>query len=199
MKRLKKTKESLLDGALSNYFKKSSATISAITENLDVIKRMATGIYENQLAGGKLLIGGNGGSCADAEHFAGEMTCTYEDRKRRAFSAISLTNNASAITAWTNDFGFDTYFTRQVEALGRRGDILFLITTGGGERVSGTSMNIVYAAEKALSMGLKLYAIVGKTGGELSKMAHEFIKENDLRFVVQGPSQQGQEVAHSFG
>ena len=175
-KEIKKMRESLLDRALSGYFEESSIAISVITENLDVIKKMAIGIYENQLAGGKLLIGGNGGSCADAEHFAGEMTCTYNDPKRRAFSAISLTNNASAITAWSNDFGFDTYLTRQVNALGRPGDILFLITTGGGDRVNGASMNLVNAAEKAVSMGLKVYAIAGKTGGELRKMAHEFIK-----------------------
>lgn len=176
MKETKRTREDLLGGVLSDYFEKSSAAIRALTKNLDVIKRMAIGIYDSQLSGGKLLIGGNGGSCADAEHFAGEMTCTYKDRKRRPFSAISLTNNASAITAWSNDFGFDTYFTRQVEALGRPGDILFLITTGGGDRVNDTSMNLVHAAEKALSMGMKLYTIAGKTGGELSKISHEFIK-----------------------
>lgn len=162
--------------ALSDYFEKSSEAIKGTASNLETIKRMAAGIYQSQLAGGKLLVGGNGGSSADADHFAGELTCTYKDRTRRAFSAISLTSNPAAITAWANDFGYDSYFTRQVEALGRPGDILFLITTGGGERESGASMNLVHAAEKALSMNMKLYAIAGKTGGELSKMAHEFIK-----------------------
>ena len=176
MKDTKKVRENLVDWILSDYFQKSSEAISAITENLDVIKRMAIGIYESQLSGSKLLIGGNGGSCSDAEHFAGEMTCTFKNRDRRPFSAVSLTNNASAITAWSNDFGFETYFTRQVEALGCSGDILFLITTGGGDRSSSSSMNLVYAAEKALSVGMKLYTITGKTGGELSKMSHEFIK-----------------------
>jgi len=171
-----KTKTDVLDLGISGYFEESSKTISAINNHLNVIKRMAVGIYESQLAGGTLLVGGNGGSCADAEHFAGEMTCTFKDPKRRAFSAISLTNNASAITAWTNDFGFDTYFTRQVEALGQSGDILFLITTGGGNREKGFSMNLVKAGEKAIDMGLKLYSIAGKTGGELRKISHEFIK-----------------------
>ena len=166
----------LVDSILSDYFEKGSSTIRSLTENLDTIKRMAVGIYESQVAGGKLLIAGNGGSCADAQHFAGEMTCTFKDPRRRAFSAISLANNASAITAWANDFGFDTYFTRQVEALGYPGDILFLITTGGGNREKGFSMNLVKAAEKAMDMGLKLYAIAGKTGGELAKISHEFIK-----------------------
>ena len=149
-----------------NYFEESATVIKALKDSIDTMKRMSIGIYESQLAGGKMLIAGNGGSCADAEHFAGEMVCTFKDRNRRAFSAISLTNNSSAITAWTNDFGFDTYFTRQVEALGQAGDILFLITTGGGDRANGASMNLVDAAEKAIDMGLKVYAIAGKTGGE---------------------------------
>lgn len=173
---VKKVGHGDLDNILFDYFEKSSAVINTITENLDVIKRMAIGIYDSQMSGGKLLIAGNGGSCSDAEHFAGEMTCTYKDRKRHPFSAISLTNNASAITAWSNDFGFDTYFIRQIEALGCAGDILFLITTGGGDRANGASMNLVHAAEKALSMGIKLYTISGKTGGELSKISNEFIK-----------------------
>ena len=166
----------LLDEVLNNYFNDSSSAIKAINNNLNVIKNMAIGIYKSQLGGGKLLIGGNGGSAADAQHFAGEMTCTYKDPDRRAFSAISLTTNASAITAWANDFGFDSYFTRQIEAIGKTGDILFLISTGGGDREKGYSMNLVDAADKALSMGLTLYSIVGKTGGELGNISHEFIK-----------------------
>jgi D-sedoheptulose 7-phosphate isomerase len=166
----------LLNATLSSYLEESSVTIGSIADHINVIQRMSVGIHQSQLAGGKLLICGNGGSCADAEHFAGEMTCTFKDRKRRAFSAISLSDNASAITAWTNDFGFNSYFSRQVEALGRAGDILFLITTGGGDRASGASMNMVDAAERAIDLGLKIYTIAGKTGGELSKMSHEFIK-----------------------
>jgi len=157
---------------IKHYFKESSAVIESVTKSIAVINRMAWGIYESQLDGGKLLIAGNGGSCAQAEHFAGEMRCTFADSTRRAFSAISLVS-ASAITAWSNDFGFDGYFTRQVEAFGQPEDVLFLISTGGGEK--GVSMNLVDAGEKALEMGLKLYSIVGKSGGELAKISHECI------------------------
>ena len=122
----KDNQEALIDGSLHKYFHDSSKAIKAINNNLDVIKRMTLGIFYSQLKGGILLIGGNGGSSADAQHFAGEMTCTYKDPNRKAFSAISLTTNASAITAWANDFGFDSFFTRQVEAHGKPGDILFL-------------------------------------------------------------------------
>ena len=165
----------IVENILSNHFLESSATIKSINDNISSISNMALSIYKSQLAGGKLLIGGNGGSSADAQHFAGEMTCTYKDPNRRAFSAISLTTNASAITAWANDFGFDSYFSRQVKAHGKPGDILFLISTGGGDREKGYSMNLVHAADVALEMGLTLYSLVGKTGGELSKISHEYI------------------------
>lgn len=165
-----------LDGVLGDYFDESARAIEAVKENLDTVKQMVKEIFESQRENGRLLIGGNGGSCADAEHFAGEMVCTFNDRDRRSFSALSLTGNPSAITAWTNDFGFETYFTRQVEAHGTSGDILFLITTGGGDRKNGASMNLVLAAEKAHEMGMKVFSIAGKTGGELSKISDKFIK-----------------------
>ena len=165
-----------LDGVLGDYFDQSARAIEEVKNNLETVKQMVSGIFASQKAGGRLLVGGNGGSCADAEHFAGEMVCTFNDRNRRSFSALSLTGNPSAITAWANDFGFETYFTRQVEAHGTAGDILFLITTGGGDRESGASMNLVMAAEKAHEMGLKVYSIAGKTGGELSKISDAFIK-----------------------
>ena len=167
--------QELVESIISNHFLDSSSTIKSINDNISSISNMALGIYKSQLAGGKLLIGGNGGSSADAQHFAGEMTCTYKDPNRRAFSAISLTTNTSAITAWANDFGFDSYFSRQIKAHGKPGDILFLISTGGGDREKGYSMNLVHAADVALEMGLTLYSLVGKTGGELSKISHEYI------------------------
>jgi len=161
---------------VSDYFKGSAATISSLSDHLGTIERMAQGILASQLLGGKLLVGGNGGSCADAEHFAGEMLCTFKDRSRRGFSAVSLTNNASAITAWSNDFGFESYFRRQVESLGREQDVLFLISTGGGDRASGASMNLVEAADLAREKGMRLYSLSGKAGGELSRISHECVK-----------------------
>ena len=167
--------QEIVENILRNYLCESGSTIKSTSQYIEAISKMTLGIYGSQLAGGKLLIGGNGGSSADAQHFAGEMTCTYKDPNRRAFSAFSLTTNASAITAWANDFGFDSYFSRQVKAHGKPGDVLFLISTGGGDRDKGYSMNLVHAADVTLELGLKLYSLVGKTGGELSKVSHEYI------------------------
>ena len=152
---------------IQNYFQQSSDVISSLSSELEFIERIATEIHESNKNGGKVLIAGNGGSCADAEHFSGELLCTFKARDRGPIGAVHLANNSSAITAWTNDFEFNSYFTRQVEALGRKGDILFLITTGGGNRDNGASMNLVYAAEKARELGLKIITIAGKGGGIL--------------------------------
>ena len=161
---------SKIKDSIDNYFSESANVISSLSSELKSIKDIAIAIHENNLIGGKLLIAGNGGSCADAEHFAGEMQCTFKDRNRSAIAAISLSNN-SAITAWTNDFEFNSYFKRQVEALGRKNDILFLITTGGGNRENGASMNLVYAAEKAKEIGLKVFTLSGKGGGILKDLS----------------------------
>ena len=103
---------------LKGYFQESAKVIASVSNEIDVIKSMALEIYNSNKNGNKVLIGGNGGSCADAEHFAGELLCTFKGRDRSALAAVSLSNNASAITAWANDFDFTSYFTRQVDALG---------------------------------------------------------------------------------
>ena len=162
---------------ISNYFKESARVILSLENSLDIIKKMSQDIYELKSTNNKVLIAGNGGSSADAEHFAGELVCTFKDRNRTGIPGISLSNNSSAITAWANDFGFESYFNRQIESLGAKGDILFLITTGGGNRENGASMNLVYAAEKARAKGLKIFTIAGKGGGILKETS-------DLSVVV---------------
>lgn len=157
------------------YFTESARVISSLAEENEVILRMAREIFSLSENANKCLIGGNGGSCADAEHFAGELVCTFKDRFRKGISAISLTNNSSAITAWSNDFGFDTFFKRQVESLAKKNDILFLLSTGGGDKTSGASMNLVAAAETAKNMGLKVFSLAGKGGGILKNISDECI------------------------
>jgi D-sedoheptulose 7-phosphate isomerase len=163
--------------SIKNYFQQSSSVIASLSSELDTIEKIANAIYNSNANGGKVLIAGNGGSCADSEHFAGELLCTFKARDRGPIGAVHLANNSSAITAWTNDFEFNSYFARQVQALGNKGDILFLITTGGGDRENGASMNLVYAAEEAKKIGLKIITIAGKGGGILKDFS-------DLSIIV---------------
>ena len=111
-------------------------------------------------AGGKILACGNGGSAADAQHFAGELVNRFEIN-RPGLAAVALTHDASVITSIANDFSFDQVFSRQVEALGNAGDLLLAIST------SGNSKNVCAAAEAAARIGMQTIAITGRDGGSL--------------------------------
>jgi len=110
--------------------------------------------------GGKVLACGNGGSAADAQHFAAELVNRFEIN-RRGLAAVALTHDASVITSIANDFSFDQIFSRQVEALGRPGDLLLAIST------SGASPNVIAAVDRAGEIGMSVIALTGKNGGEL--------------------------------
>ncbi len=175
-------------GIIDHYYEESSKVIASLSQNLESVKMISKEIYDNNIRGGKILIAGNGGSCADAEHFAGELLCTFKAKERDAFAAISLGNNSSAITAWSNDFDYNSFFVRQVKALGKKNDILFLITTGGGNKDNGASMNLVFAAEKARKLGLKIFCLSGKGGGILQDFSDICItvKSNETSIIQEG-------------
>lgn len=157
---------------IKKYFNNSSSTISNLVKFEKEINLIVDEIFQTQKNEKKLLVAGNGGSCSDAEHFTGELQCTYKDRDRRPISAISLGTHPAALTAWSNDFGFETYFQRQVEAHGKEGDILFLISTGGGNEENGASMNLVHAAKEAKKKKLKIISLLGKSGGILKEISN---------------------------
>jgi D-sedoheptulose 7-phosphate isomerase len=110
--------------------------------------------------GGKVLVCGNGGSAADAQHFAAELVGRFQ-KERGAWSAIALTTDTSILTAIGNDYGFEKIFSRQVEALALRGDILVGIST------SGESRNVLRAVECARSKGIKTIGLLGGDGGRI--------------------------------
>lgn len=115
-------------------------------------------------AGGKILFCGNGGSAADAQHWAGELVSRfYYDRP--GLPAIALTTDSSILTAIGNDYGYDYTFARQVEALGREGDVLVAIST------SGNSPNVLRAADAAKARGIRVIAFTGRGGGKLAPQA----------------------------
>ncbi len=124
----------------------------------------ASAIRSAMAAGGKLLIFGNGGSAADAQHFATELVVRFE-HERAAFPALALSTDTSVLTAAANDFGFERVFARQIEALGRPGDVAFGIST------SGTSTNVLRGIEAAAAGGLDTIALTGRDGGALGAAA----------------------------
>ncbi len=115
--------------------------------------------------GGKVLLCGNGGSAADCQHLATEFTVRLSAaRPRRALAALALTTDTSTLTAAANDFGFETIFARQVEALGNSGDVLICIST------SGNSPNVIKAAETAKAKNVKLIGFLGESPGKLGAL-----------------------------
>jgi len=121
-------------------------------------------IIEAYQKGGKILLMGNGGSAADAQHIAGELVGRFK-KERKALPAIALTTDTSILTAIGNDYGFNEVFRRQVEALAQHEDVVIGIST------SGNSPNVLLAIEKANEIGAKTIGLSGKGGGKLAQLA----------------------------
>ena len=149
-------------GALERLIRTTLVDGSRVRMELDVaaIARAAEVMRDAVLAGKKVLLCGNGGSAADAQHIAAELVGRYV-LERRPLAAIALTTDTSALTAIANDYGYDHVFSRQVEALGAEGDVLIAITT------SGTSKNVVAAVAAARARGMKVIGLTGGKGGAL--------------------------------
>ena len=117
-------------------------------------------------AGGKLMLCGNGGSAGDSQHLAAEFVATLDHRRPRGgLAALALTTDTSFLTAYANDFGYEGVFSRQVETLGKAGDVLIAIST------SGNSANVVAACITARQAGIRTIAMTGETGGKLADHA----------------------------
>lgn len=131
--------------------------------SVEQIADAATLIVTRLQAGGKLIAFGNGGSAADAQHFVAELVGRF-CAERKPFAAIALTTNTSSLTAIGNDYGFEEVFARQLEGIGRAGDVAIAIST------SGSSSNIVRAIETAKRLGMATIALTGRTGGKAREL-----------------------------
>jgi D-sedoheptulose 7-phosphate isomerase len=151
---------------------------------IEILTAAAEAIISSFKQGGRVYLCGNGGSAADAQHVAGELVGRFEHR-RRGLPAIALTTDTSVITSISNDFGYENVFANQVEALVNEGDILWAIST------SGTSINIVEAAQLAKEKGACVLAFTGKTNSKLEQIA-------DICFCADGSTARSQEI-HQLG
>ena len=160
---------------IERHFEQSAASILANLHLRDVIEQAAQKIYTCFEAGGKLMICGNGGSAADAQHLSSELLNRYH-RDRRELPGIALTTDASTLTSIGNDFDFSQVFSKQVNALAKPNDILMVIST------SGNSANLLRAVSAAHDKSVSCIALNGKGGGELSAQ----LNDNDMNIVVSG-------------
>jgi D-sedoheptulose 7-phosphate isomerase len=157
----------LLTRSLEEHLAVMQALLASLVPAIDAAGGV---ICDALLSGHKILLCGNGGSAADAQHIAAELVGRYE-KQRRAFPAISLSTDTSALTALSNDYGYDEVFARQVAALAAAGDVLIAIST------SGKSPSILKAADQARALGCRTIALTGCSGEPLT--AH-----SDLAVVV---------------
>ena len=150
---------------IDNEFDKSrklvevmAADVALRAEVLDVVARSVAALKR----GNKILFVGNGGSAADAQHWAAELVSRFH-YDRPGLPGIALTTDTSALTAIGNDYGYERVFSRQIEALGRKGDVLFAIST------SGNSKNILLAIDTARAAGIEVVGFTGRSGGAMAE------------------------------
>ena len=143
--------------------KKDLLDLLGQTGYLDALEQVTQVMVECISAGNKIILAGNGGSAADAQHFAGEIVGRFM-MERKALPAVSLCVDPSVMTCIGNDYGFDFVFERQISGLGKAGDIFVAIST------SGNSVNLIQAVETARKMNMKTVGILGKTGGKLKEL-----------------------------
>lgn len=152
-------KQAIKDEFLS-HLETINTVINTMEEKLEAASALAVETLRN---GNKILLCGNGGSAADAQHIAAELTGRYKT-ERRGLPGIALTTDTSALTAIGNDYGYDRVFDRQVEALANKGDLLIGIST------SGNSKNIINALKVAREMGCKTLGLSGRDGGAMNEL-----------------------------
>ncbi len=149
-------------GQFQEYAKLNLKMAEELTDKIVELAKVITDAYRS---GGKVILMGNGGNGADAEHIAGELVGRVKNNVRPGLPAIAVTTNTSVLTAIGNDFGFESIFHRQIEAFGKAGDVAI------GFSSSGNSKNIIKAFELSKEKGIKTVSLTGGDGGILAKTA----------------------------
>ncbi|OGN15199.1 MAG: phosphoheptose isomerase [Candidatus Yanofskybacteria bacterium RIFCSPHIGHO2_02_FULL_43_22] len=173
---MNKIKESIISSV------ETKLKIASDNEFLVELERIGNRMITVLKMGGKILIAGNGGSAADAQHFVAELAGKFI-YERKGLPAIALTTNSSIITAIGNDFGYEYIFSRQVEGLGQQGDIFVGIST------SGNSQNLIQAMQSAQNIGITTVGLLGKDGGLMKELCN-------LKLIVPSQSTQHIQEAH---
>jgi len=150
--------KNIIEFEFNEHLKTTEATMDCIYDSIESATKMCIDSLKN---GRKILIFGNGGSAADAQHIAAELVGRYKV-ERRGLPAIALTTDTSSISCICNDYGYGQVFNRQVEALANKGDVAIGISTGG------TSTNVISALDTAKNMGCKTIGFSGRDGGEMN-------------------------------
>lgn len=172
--------------SLSDKFRKGIAesvnAVQSLTGHIAALESMAGMIRESLEGGGKVMTAGNGGSAAEALHMSEELVGRFRS-DRPSLAGVCLCADCTALTCIGNDYGYDDIFSRQIEGIGRAGDVLVVFST------SGNAMNLKKAVDAARNRGCKVVALLGKTGGRLAGLA-------DVEIIVEGAATEKVQEAH---
>ncbi|MCM8800806.1 MAG: D-sedoheptulose 7-phosphate isomerase [Candidatus Omnitrophica bacterium] len=159
-------RDKIKDLLLQSIQVKEEVLRNAVTQIVEIAEAMIDCLRK----GGKVILFGNGGSASDSQHIAAELVGRFQ-KERHPLPAIALTGNTSILTSLANDYGYETVFAKQIEALGNKNDLAIGIST------SGKAKNVVLGIKQAKKMGIKTIALTGGDGGEIAKLA-------DISFIV---------------
>ena len=163
---------------INNHFNQIKNILKDTTYLVNRTEKIALFLKKKIKSKNKIFVCGNGGSFADASHFVGELTATYSKKKRKPLPFVLLGSNQAAVTAWSNDFNFDDYLSREFSTLANKNDILIIFSTSGGNTKKKQSINLIKLAKYAKSKKICIVSLLGKGGGYLKKISNQSIIVN---------------------
>ncbi len=152
-----------------DYIFQSRTSLDLVAKEEKNIEQLNHTILSTLANNNRILICGNGGSSAQASHFAGELIATFEKKNRKGFSIIDLNSSIPALTAWSNDFEYESFLKRQVINYGQENDLLIILSTSGGNEKKKHSINLIHAAKACKKKKIKVISLLGNGGGDLKK------------------------------
>jgi phosphoheptose isomerase len=161
-----------------NHYNESLRAFDDIKKELSNIEKISKYFLNKINNNKKIFVYGNGGSFSDSSHFVGELTASYEKKNRRSMPFFLLSSNLAAVTAWSNDFKFEDYVKREFSGYVNKGDVLFLLSSSGGNIKNKQSTNLVKLAKCCKKKNIYLISLLGKGGGELKKYSNKYILVN---------------------
>jgi len=161
---------------IKNHFQNIINTLNKTKIDIKIIIKISEKLISSIKSKKKIFVYGNGGSFADSSHFVGELTATY-NKKRKPLPFYLLGSNMASVSAWANDFEFIDYVSRELSGYSIRNDVLIILSTSGGNIKQNQSLNLIKLAKNAKSKGVFIISLLGKGGGEVSKIS-------DLSIIV---------------
>ena len=170
---------------IKNHFNRISEILKDSDYLIEKIENMSLFLKKKIRNNNKIFVCGNGGSFADASHFVGELTATYSKKNRKPLPFILLGSNQAAVSAWSNDYNFEDYLTREFSTLYSKKDVLLIFSTSGGNLKKKQSVNLIKLAKFAKSKKLEILSLLGKGGGSIKNLSNKsiIIKSNNTASI----------------